>query len=115
MVPVRKFSITTSQSATRARASSCPSGVRRSITREALLRLTDWKYVDSPRLHGGPQLRVSSPPSGRSTLTTSAPRSASSMVAYGAARTRLKSAMRTPSSAPAVTVTSEVTGRPRAR
>ncbi len=37
---------------------------------------------------------------GRSTLTTSAPRSASSMVAYGPASTRLKSAMRTPSRGP---------------
>ena len=83
------------------------------MARDVLLRLTAWKYVDSPAAQGGPQLRVSSPPPGRSTLTTSAPRSASSIVAYGAARTRLKSAIRTPARAPAVTPS--VTGTPRGR
>ena len=54
----------------------------------------------SPRRsrHGGPQARVSSPPSGRSTLTTSAPRSPSSIAASGPASTREKSATRMPSS-----------------
>ena len=49
--------------------------------REALLRFTDKKYVDASPDHGGPQDRVSSPEPGRSTFTTSAPRSARSMVA----------------------------------
>src|SRR3954447_12977033 len=48
---------------------------------------------------GGCQLRVSSPP-GDSTLTTSAPRSASSIVAYGPARIREKSATSRPASGP---------------
>src|SRR6266567_924740 len=47
-----------------------------------------------PSRTGGCQVRVSSPP-GPSTLTTSAPMSASSIVAYGPARIREKSAMRT--------------------
>src|SRR5581483_11238785 len=45
---------------------------------------------------GGPQPRVSSPVSGGSTLITSAPRSARSMVQYGPARTREKSSTRRP-------------------
>ncbi len=52
----------------------------------------------SPSRHGGPQARVSSPPSGRSTLMTSAPRSPSSIAASGPASTREKSATRIPSS-----------------
>ena len=53
---------------------------------------------DTPSRHGGPQARVSSPPSGRSTLITSAPRSPSSIAASGPASTREKSATRIPSS-----------------
>ena len=68
---------------------------------EALFRLTDWKYVDCPSAaKGGPHARVSSPVPGRSTLITVAPRSPSSIVAYGPARTREKSATTIPSSAP---------------
>ena len=52
----------------------------------------------TPSRHGGPQARVSSPPSGRSTLITSAPRSPSSIAASGPASTREKSATRIPSS-----------------
>ena len=52
----------------------------------------------SPSRHGGPQARVSSPLPGRSTLITSAPRSPSSIDAYGPARTREKSATIRPSS-----------------
>ena len=55
--------------------------VVRSIDTDRLFRLTPRKYVDSSPTHGGPQCRVSSPKPGRSTLTTSAPRSASSIVA----------------------------------
>ena len=51
----------------------------------------------SPSCQGGPQARVSSPPSGRSTLITSAPRSPSSIAASGPASTREKSATRIPS------------------
>src|SRR5580698_1374352 len=52
-----------------------------------------------PSLTGGCQVRVSSP-AGLSTLITSAPRSASSMVAYGPASTREKSATSRPDSGP---------------
>src|SRR5215469_14476161 len=58
------------------------------------------KYVDTPSLVGGTQRRVSSPP-GLSTLITSAPRSASSMVQYGPASTREKSATSSPDKGPA--------------
>lgn len=46
--------------------------------------------------NGGSHARVSSPPFGCSTLITSAPRSASNMVQYGPARTRVKSTIRMP-------------------
>ncbi len=47
-----------------------------------LLRLTDPKYVEAPDgPAGGVQARVSSPTPSRSTLTTSAPMSASIIVA----------------------------------
>ena len=49
--------------------------------------------------HGGPQPRVASP-SGGSTLTTSAPRSPSSIVQYGPARTVEQSTTRRPASGP---------------
>src|ERR687894_1635757 len=52
-----------------------------------------------PSRTGGCQVRVSSP-FGPSTLMTSAPRSASSMVAYGPARMRERSATRIPASGP---------------
>ena len=50
--------------------------------------------------HGGPQLRVTSPSSG-STLMTSAPRSPRSIVQYGPARTVDRSATTMPASGPA--------------
>src|SRR4051794_1086830 len=52
-----------------------------------------------PSRIGGIHARVSSP-TGASTLITSAPRSASSMVAYGPASTREKSATRSPERGP---------------
>src|SRR5918997_2521987 len=48
---------------------------------EFSLRLIERKYVDSPFTNGGPQPRLSSPFPGRSTFITSAPASASIMVA----------------------------------
>src|ERR687894_1989724 len=92
------FSITTSASAASSLTLSKPSASLRSTPMERLLRLTDRKYADSPPAKGGPQWRVSSPRSGCSTLTTSAPRSASTIVAYGPARTRERSRTLTPSS-----------------
>ena len=62
---------------------------------------------------------MSSPPPGRSTLTTSAPRSPRSIVANGPASTREKSATRTPSRAAgepgrAISTSPTVGSRPRA-
>ena len=84
-----------------------PSGVRRSTRMDRLLRLTARKYAAvrvpaaSSPTHGGPQPRVASP-SGGSTLMTSAPRSASTIVAYGPASTVERSITRTPASGPVV-------------
>ena len=70
-------------------------GRARSSTTLRLLRLTASKYVAWPwSSYGGPHVRVSSPIPGRSILVTSAPRSASIIVANGPARTREKSRMR---------------------
>src|ERR1044071_6547328 len=51
-------------------------------------------------MKGGPQPRVSSPAPGRSTLITSAPRSARVWPAQGPARMRASSSTRTPASGP---------------
>src|SRR2546421_12287046 len=51
-------------------------------------------------MNGGPQLRVSSPLPGGSTLITSAPMSPSIMVHSGPARIRVRSSTRMPASAP---------------
>ena len=96
--PGRKFSITMSARSARRRTSATPSGSWRSMQIERLPRFAQRKYVDSPSTKGGPQLRVGSPPPGRSTLTTSAPRSASIIEQYGPARMRERSRTRTPSS-----------------
>src|SRR5919204_5246388 len=96
--PGRKFSSTTSARAQSSSTSSRPSGCLRSIATLRLLRLTARKYAASPPANGGPHARVSSPSPGRSTLTTSAPRSASTIVAYGPASTRDRSTTRSPTS-----------------
>src|SRR6266576_215894 len=51
-------------------------------------------------MNGGPQARVSSPVLERSTLMTSAPRSASTCPAQGPARMRASSKTRTPANGP---------------
>src|ERR1044072_1955527 len=51
-------------------------------------------------MNGGPQARVSSPVLERSTLITSAPRSASTWPAHGPARMRASSSTRTPANGP---------------
>src|SRR6266568_8958621 len=78
-----------------------PSGFAMSRVTDFLPRFTERKYADSrvsfPYLSlrkGGPQLRVSSPDPGRSTLMTSAPRSARFCDAQGPARTRERSRTR---------------------
>ena len=62
-----------------------------------LLRLMPRKAADSPLMKGGPMRRESSPP-GFSTLMTSAPMSARSMVQKGPAMTCVQSRTVTPSS-----------------
>jgi len=80
MTPGRKFSQTTSAPATRSRNTARPAGLVRSSATDFLLRLIARKYALSPSgRNGGPIARIGSPPSGSSTLITSAPWSASSM------------------------------------
>jgi hypothetical protein len=81
MTPGRKFSTTTSADAASRRASATPAASVRSMTTDRLLRLTAPKYVEPPAESiGGCQCRVSSPDGG-SIFTTSAPKSASIIVA----------------------------------
>src|SRR5262245_11048543 len=87
--------MTTSEPRARRRKSSRPSGEPlRSIVIERLLRLRKWKLAPLPA--GMP--RVWSPSPGRSTLMTSAPRSASSSPAEGPAMMWPSSRTRSPSS-----------------
>src|SRR5436305_1371399 len=53
-------------------------------------------------MNGGPQARVSSPVLERSTLITSAPRSASTWPAHGPARMRASSTTRRPDNGPGI-------------
>ena len=64
-----------------------------------LLRLIPRNAADSPSMNGGPICRVSSPPLGFSTFTTSAPMSASIIVQYGPAMIWVRSSTFMPSSA----------------
>src|SRR5262245_26063558 len=95
MVPVRKFSTTTSLFAASRRRMSSPSGGLRFSVIDCLLRLTDMKYVASPPTKGG-QRRVSSPFPGSSTLMISAPMSPRIIEQNGPASTRVRSSTRTP-------------------
>ena len=94
------------------RTSAWPSGVRDvdrdralvAVGAEVVGGLGGVAAVARPCRKGGPQPRVSSPPGwpspgGRSTLITSAPRSASVWVHHGPASTRDRSRTRTPASA----------------
>ena len=56
----------------------------------SLPRFSDMKYADLPPANG-PIWRASSPRPGASTLITRAPRSASTIVQYGPASTRVRS------------------------
>ena len=99
IAPGRRFSTSTSAWSARARKAALPSSDFRSRATERLPRLSRRKGELSPSTNG-PVLRTGSPPSGLSTLTTSAPRSASCMVANGAAMKTPTSSTRTPASAP---------------
>src|SRR5258705_2131676 len=97
MVPVRKFSMTTSASFTSRLTTSTASGCLRSSAMPRLFRLKSRYAAASPSLWGG-QVRDSSPGPVSSTLMTSAPRSASSAPHQGPAMTRERSITRMPSS-----------------
>src|ERR1700693_3480139 len=98
IVPVRKFSITTSDWAASFLTISTPSGALRSSVIPRLLRLNSRYAADSPSLWGG-HVRDSSRSLTPSTLRTSAPMSPSSAPHQGPAMTRERSSTRTPSSA----------------
>src|SRR6185369_7377169 len=99
MVPGRKFSTRTSAFLTmdsnKVRSSSC----FRLRAMLCLPRLTKPKYNDLSS-RKGPNARESSPEPGRSTLMTRAPRSLSSMVQNGPARTWDRSMTTIPSNGP---------------
>src|SRR5512134_1791952 len=99
-VPSLKFSTSTSAFFTSCARTSWPAFTPMLSVSERLLRLTPRKYADSPLTKGGPQVRVSSPAPGGSTLITSAPMSPSICVHSGPARMRVRSSTRSPSSAP---------------
>src|SRR5215467_8600715 len=88
--PARKLSIMTSASRARASTMSTASGAFRFRLRLRLLRLKERNWVLSP-CQKDVQARVSSPCSGSSILTTSAPISPSIMVQKGPARVRVRS------------------------
>src|SRR5581483_10533597 len=97
VAPGTKFSISTSARAARSRTSLAPSGRWRSTAIPRLLRFTAANTALMPPRPARPrQSRRSSPRPGRSTLMTSAPRSARSMAQYGPATTREQSSTRMP-------------------
>src|SRR6266542_5917585 len=103
MVPGRRFSTTTSAPRTRARKTALPAADLRSRASERLLRLRRTKLEDSPLSRKGAVCRTSSPPeAGFSTLTTSAPRSASCIVQKGPAMKLPTSTTRMPASGAAI-------------
>src|SRR6516164_4737275 len=72
-VPNLKLSMRTSAFSISPARIFCPAGTAMLSVSERLLRLTPRKYTASPATKGGPQLRVSSPLSGGSTLMTRHP------------------------------------------
>src|SRR5712691_12153654 len=98
MVPVRKFSMRTSDDLTSVLTTSTASGALRSSVMPRLLRLKSRYAAASPSLCGV-QVRDSSPAPVSSTLMTSAPKSARRAPHQGPAMTRERSTTRMPSSA----------------
>ena len=95
----RKLFVTTSKPRTSSRINSRPCGWPMSTTMLRLPRFSDWKRLPSCGTTA-PQLRWKSPP-GRSTFTTSAPRSERMQPRYGPATICENSSTRIPASAPA--------------
>src|SRR6267378_8179208 len=101
--------MSTSEIFASSRTSFWPSGLEMLSVIDFLPRLADVKYAESllsrPSLsftQGGPKARESSPEPGRSTLITSAPRSARFCPAQGPASTRERSRTRMCESGPAM-------------
>jgi hypothetical protein len=84
-VPGRKFSTTTSALSIRARATSRPSGARRSRVTELLLRPITGHQGEWPLGLVRPHWRIGSPALGSSSLMTSAPKSPSTWPQNGPA------------------------------
>src|SRR5919106_3843725 len=95
MVPVRKFSSSTSLLRASFWRSVRPSADFKFSVRLCLLRFTAMKYVASPPTNGGHE-RVSSPLPGSSSLITSAPMSPRIIEQNGPASTRVRSRTRIP-------------------
>src|SRR5438093_2649491 len=68
----------------------------KSTVTDRLFRFTEWNGTEAPCTKGGPHPRASSPPTGRSTLMTSAPKSARIPPANGPARLSPTSTTLTP-------------------
>src|SRR4029079_10301560 len=109
--PGAKFSTSTSHCLTRASRIALPFGFLASTVIERLLALSIVKYRLSTPGMSRSWPRVTSPSPARSTLMTSAPSHASRCVHGGPACTRVKSRMRTPSSALPISATSQVNHR----
>src|ERR1700722_202368 len=101
-LPGRRLCTSMSAVATSASSSAMPVGDLRSIVTDFLLRLNSWEVIESPGRNAVPMRRPSSPPSGRSTLMTSAPRSPNTAPANGPASTWPSSITRIPANGNAV-------------
>ena len=100
--PGRRLCSMISASLSRPCSAATPSGDFRSSVTDFLPRLNSWKFSASPWRKSGPMRRASSPPSGFSTLITSAPRSAKIAPAKGPASTWPSSTTRTPDNTPVI-------------
>ena len=104
--PGRRLCSMISALASKPCSASTPSGDFRSSVTDFLPRLNSWKFSASPWRKSGPIRRASSPPSGFSTLMTSAPRSAKIAPAKGPASTWPSSTTRTPDNTPIIAIQS---------
>src|SRR5919201_228480 len=94
--PGRRLCRNTSDRAATRWSASRPSGARRLSASDRLPALAARKRTPTPSANGGPHARVSSPPSGRSTLITSAPSAPRISAQYGPASEGVTSRTRTP-------------------
>ena len=101
-VPGRRLWMNTSARSTSRWTISRPRSQPASMASECLPPFSDRNVALSPPQNGGPQFRVSSPPSIRSSLTTSAPSERRISVANGPAIALVRSTTRIPSSAAAM-------------